>query len=204
MRDKLGVPLSGTVEADETYLGGRPRGHRMNVQRNPDDFMIGEQGVYQKPIHPEKPKQVVFGILERGGKVRTKHVPDAKASTLRPLLRENIDLKNSRLMTDEAKVYHPIGRYLPHQIIRHESEYVRGEVHTQGIENYWSNLKRGLYGVYHHVDAAYLGLYLDEFEFRFNRRLGSDAARFADLVRQTRGTRLRWYCQTEQPENPFA
>ena len=80
---------------------------------------------------------------------------------------------------------------------------MRGEVHTQGIENYWSILKRGLYGTFHHVDAGYLARYLNEFEYRFNRRKISDAERFAALLGQTQG-RVLWYCRTPQPENPHA
>lgn len=116
----------------------------------------------------------------------------------------NVDRSKSRLMTDEHPVYLHMSKMLPHGIIRHKSEYVRGEVHTQGIESYWAILKRGLYGTFHHVDAGYLGQYLPEFEFRRNRREITDAERFAALVSQTSGRRLTWFCETDQPENPFA
>lgn len=78
-----------------------------------------------------------------------------------------------------------------------------GEIHIQGMENYWSLLKRGLIGVFHHVDADYLPSYLHEFQFRFNRRKISDAERFASLMGETQG-RVLWYCRTPQPENPHA
>ena len=74
-----------------------------------------------------------------------------------------------------------------HGVIRHEVEYVNGDIHTQGIENYWSILKRGLYGAFYHVDAEYLSSYLNEFELRFNRRKTFDEERFASLVGQTQG-----------------
>ena len=83
------------------------------------------------------------------------------------------------------------------------SLYVRGDVHTQNIEGYWSILKRGVYGVFHHVGDGYLPQYLSEFEFRFNRRKISDVERFAALMSQTQG-RILWYCQTPQPLNPHA
>ena len=92
---------------------------------------------------------------------------------------------------------------MPHETVNHEVEYVRGDVHTQNIENYWSILKRGVYGIYHHVGDQYLPQYLSEFEYRFNRRQMNDAERFAALIAQTQG-RLAWYCRTPQPENPFA
>ena len=78
-----------------------------------------------------------------------------------------------------------------------------GDIHTQSIENYWSILKRGVYGIFHHVGDSYLPMYLGGFEFRFNRRKMSDAARFAALMAQTQG-RLLWYCRTPQPQNPHA
>ncbi len=81
---------------------------------------------------------------------------------------------------------------------------MRGPAHTKEIESCWAILKRGLYGTFHHVDAGYRGCYLNEFEFRFNRREISDAERFAALVSQTRGSRLTWFCETPQPENPYA
>ncbi len=82
--------------------------------------------------------------------------------------------------------------------------YTDGDIHTQSIEGYWSLLKRGLVGTFHHVDQEYLPEYLAEFEFRFNRGKISDEARFASLVGQTKGSRVRWYCRTPQPENPHA
>lgn len=190
MRDKGALsPLTGTVEADETYLGGKQRGHWVQRERIQDEVQMG---LRPKPRHGKLNKAIVFGILERHGRVRTVHVKDTLAKTLRPILTSNIDLKGSRLMTDAHPAYKLIRQHLPHQIIRHEETYVQGDIHIQGIENYWSLLKRGLYGVFHHVDAAYLGQYLDEFQFRFNRRKISDGERFYDLLGKVEG-RLAWY-----------
>ena len=84
-------------------------------------------------------------------------------------------MQRPELITDEYGSHRRISAHLPHSVIRHDSEYVRGRVHTNGIENYWSVLKRGLYGTYQHVERGYLGCYLDEFAFRFNRGKVTDA-----------------------------
>src|SRR5206468_12064657 len=104
----------------------------------------------------------------------------------------SIDRKKSRLMTDQHPVYARISSMLPHDVIRHDSEYVRGEVHTQGIESFWAILKRGLIGTYHHVDAGYLNQYVNEFSFRHNSRHVKDAERFTSLVKNVEG-RVDWY-----------
>ncbi len=202
MREKGELPpLNGTVEADETYVGGKQRGHRVWRERMQDEIQMG---LREKPKrHPRMDKAVVFGMIERDGKVRTITVPEVTAKTLGPILRSNLDLHNARLITDGNKAYKHIKDHVRHDVIDHEQTYVVGDVHTQGIENYWSLLKRGLYGVFHHVDDDYLGNYLNEFEFRFNRRKISDGERFASLMGRTQG-RLTWYCQTPQPTNPFA
>ena len=106
-------------------------------------------------------------------------------------------------MTDGHPAYRSMGRYLPHEVIDHEVEYARGDVHTQNIENYWSIFKRGLYGVFHHVSDLRLPMYLSEFDFRAGLRQVTDGHRFGVLLGQVRG-RLTWYCRTPQPANPFA
>ena len=191
--------LSGTIEADETYVGGKTRrGHpvafheRMKIELEAKG-LTAHQHIKGKR-HPRMEKAVVFGILERGGKVRTMHVSETSGKTLRPILTDNIDLANSRLMTDGHAAYRGIKKHLLHDVIDHELEYVRGNVHTNGIENYWSLLKRGIVGTFHHVGRDHLPCYLDEFEFRFNRRKVSDADRFYDLLGNVEG-RLAWYLQ---------
>jgi len=201
MRDKdTFSPLTGTVEADETYIGGKARGHWTLKERERDEIKMG---LRQKHRHPRMDKAVVFGMLERGGRVKTKHIKEMNSATAKQVLSDNIDFEKSRLITDAHKGYNQIKNYLPHDVIKHEETYVRGDIHTQGIENYWSILKRGLYGVFHHVDAKYLSNYLNEFEYRFNHRKIPDEERFEALMCQTQG-RLHWYCQSPQPENPHA
>jgi len=148
-------------------------------------------------------KVVVFGMVERGGKARTMMVPDTTTRTLQPIMLENINPATSRLMTDGHAAYRRMKEHLPHEVIDHEIEYVRGDVHTQHIDGYWSLLKRGVYGVFHHVSEGHLPQYLSEFDFRYNHRKVSDVERFAALMSQTQG-RLQWYCRTPQPQNPLA
>ncbi len=200
MRDKRLLPLTGTIEADETYIGGKQRGHWTLRERIQDEIKMG---IRPKHRHPRMDKAVVLGILERDGKVRTKHIKQMNQRTAKEVLTNNVEFSKSRLVTDSNHAYKQIKHHLQHDIIKHEEAYVNGDIHTQGIENYWSILKRGLYGVFHHVDAEYLSNYLNEFEFRFNRRKITDEERFTSLMSQTQG-RVLWYCQTPQPQNPHA
>ncbi len=181
MTDKNPTPLKGTIEADETYIGGPPRGHKSNRRITSEAW----RAAYYS-------KTPVFGVVERGGRVRADVMPKVSRENVERELRQHVDPARSRIMTDEHPIYRKLSRMLPHDVIRHESEYVRGEVHTQSIESFWAILKRGLVGTYHHVDAGYLGQYVNEYEFRHNTRKVSDAERFRALVSQTEG-RLDWY-----------
>jgi transposase-like protein len=201
MHDKDGSILTGVVEADETYVGGKPRGHKLWRELTQDEIALGIRKPGPKN-NPRENKAVVFGIKERGGRIRSIHVPDNKGTTLQPIMLANID-PNARIITDTHPAYRSLRRKRHHQMINHEIEYVRGDVHTQGIEGVWSLLKRGVYGTFHHVGKGYLQNYLHEFDYRFNSRKDSDAERFSALMGQVQG-RLFWFCQTEQPRNPFA
>ncbi len=143
-------PLSGTVEMDETYIGGRSRGKR---GRGADK------------------KTAVVGIAQRQGSVRVQKVDNVKSVTLMPMLRENVKL-GSAVMTDEFPVYNRVSKdgYL-HEVIQHAvKEYVRGDVHTNTIEGFWSQVKRSISGTHHAVSPKYLQLYLNEFVWRYNQR----------------------------------
>jgi transposase-like protein len=201
MKDKSPRLLKGTIEADETYVGGKKRGHPVWKERIQDEIQMG---IRPKPKrHPRMDKAPVFGMLERDGKVRTMILADVDSKTVRPIMAQNIDMKNSRLVTDAHSAYRLIKNYLPHEVVHHEETYVDGDIHIQGIENYWSLLKRGIYGVFHHVDARYLPSYLNEFQFRFDARKINDGERFASLMGQTEG-RLVWYCQRAPAEETQA
>lgn len=200
MRDKgILEPLKGIVEIDETYVGGKQRGHKVWRENIQDEIQMG---IRPKPSHPRMDKAIVFGMLERDGKVRTVRVKATTAKTLHPIIREYVDQLDAHVISDGHPAYRLLKKWLRHDVIDHETEYVRGSVHTQGIENYWSLLKRGIIGVFHHVSQDHLPMYLSEFEYRFNRRKMADPERFAALMMQTQG-RLLWYCTTPQPENPF-
>lgn len=183
MSDRNPMLLTGVIEADETYVGGKPRGHPTERGQN---LTMSQRirAAYDK-------KTPVLGILERSGRVRTIVMSPMTMKGAQRVLASNIELEKSCLLTDESPLYHGISRRLPHGQVEHKREYVSdGGIHTQGIENYWSLLKRGLYGVFHHVSVDDLPHYLDEFEFRFNRRKVCDAERFASLMGQTRGRLL--------------
>jgi transposase-like protein len=179
------------VEADETYIGGKERNKHVG-RRNKKN--IGGTG-----------KEIAFALVERGGKVRSFHVPDVSAKTLRLILVQQISRKSS-LMTDDAGQYRQMGEeFARHEAVAHSTdEYVRGDAHTNTIEGYFSILKRGLIGTYHHVSAAHLKRYLGEFDFRYNERIGlgvGDTERAAKAVKGIEGKRLT-YRQPDKAAQP--
>lgn len=188
MTERGGSLLSGTVEADETYVGGKVRGHREHRIKGQTMSQAVKAG-YDKKVQ-------VLGILERGGRVRTVVMPEKgkrfSQKQVQATLTGNIDTAKSRLITDEHDYYHGISAKLPHGIIRHKSEYVRGAVHTQGIESFWAGLKRQLVSTHHRVDAGYLNQYVQEHAYRHNTRAVSDQERFTQLLGQIDG-RVDWY-----------
>jgi transposase-like protein len=177
--------LSGEVEADETYIGGKAE----NMHKWKREAM-GLQG------RGTVGKAIVFGLLERttgdkASKAKTKVVPNTKKKTLQPEIRRNVET-DSNLFTDALKSYQGMEEIYIHQSIDHATEYVRGNVHTNGIENYWSLFKRTLRGTYVSCEVDHLPSYLDEQTFRFNNRYGNDAERFALLLGSVAGKRLTY------------
>jgi transposase-like protein len=171
--------FSGQIEADETFIGGKAR--NMHISKRAKKI-TGTGG---------KDKVAVMGILERGGKVRTKVVDNTRKKTLQAEIREHV-LAGSAIFTDALKSYEGLDEF-QHEVVDHAVEYVRGEVHTNGMENFWSLLKRGLKGTYVSVEPFHLFRYLDEQAFRFNNREGmNDGDRFSLAVRQIVGKRLTW------------
>jgi len=196
MKDN-GDLLRGTIETDETYVGGKPRGHPADRSQR---FTMSER------IKEAKAKKTpVLGILERGGRVRAVAMPGLSKSAMTRAFLRNVDLEDSVLVTDESPLYGEIKTLLPHRTVTHAKQYVTGDgIHTQGIEGFWSLLKRGLHGTFHHVRAEYLGMYCDEFAFRYNARKASDEERFASAVENAQG-RLTWFFgKTSQGESPTA
>ena len=186
IKDRGGL-LSGIIEADETYVGGKPRGH-VN-KREPGRI----RARVRAGIHAKTP---VFGILERGGRVRPVVIPDISQEKIERALWENIDHDDSVLMTDESGLYTHAQKILPHHRVKHAEEYVSSKdinTHTQGIEGFWSRLKRQLYGTHHHVQAGFLGMYADEAAFKHNTRELTDRDRFSEAMRLSPGQRLSWF-----------
>ncbi len=193
---KLDKPLGGkgkTVEADETYVGGLEKNKHRSKRKH-----LGTGGAG---------KEAVFSLVERGGSVRSHHVPAVNAKTLWPILVSQVD-RGSFLMTDEAAPSKMMGKeFGRHQSVNHHiGEYVRGEAHTNTIEGYFSILKRGIVGTYHHVSQEHLKRYLAEFDFRYNERsaLGiEDAERSRKAIKGIEGKRLT-YRQPDKRANQQA
>lgn len=182
--------LSGHVEADETFIGGKAR----NMHASKRALRITGTG--------GKDKTAVMGILERGGKVRTSVVPNRKKTALQAEVRKHVEA-GSALYTDALKSYEGLGEF-EHQVIDHAIAYVDGNVHTNGMENFWSLLKRGLNGTYVSVEPFHLFRYLDEQAFRFNNRKMTDAERFDLAVRGIVGKRVTWNRLTGKEEGESA
>jgi transposase-like protein len=168
--------MSGQVEVDETYIGGLSR----NMHRDKRSKIGGTGG---------SGKIAVMGLLERNGKVRAKVLGDVKQHTLQSEVREHVEA-GAELFTDAHRSYFGLRADYMHQVIDHAEKYVDGQIHTNGIENFWSLLKRGIKGTYVSVEPFHLFRYLDEQTFRFNTRKGKDADRFIETVKSIAGKRL--------------
>lgn len=163
--------LRGTVEVDETYVGGKAHGKR------------GRGAAKKTPV---------VALVSRSGKMRTKIVERVTAKELKGAIREHVR-KDSRIMTDEFLSYRGIGKEFKggHKTVNHGAgEYVRGDAYTNNAESYFALLKRGVHGTFHHVSRKHLGRYCDEFAFRWNHRKTTDGERTIAALRQAPGKRL--------------
>ena len=174
--------LTGTVEADETYVGGKPRYRgRTNL---PGKRITGRATL----------KTPVFAVVERGGEVRAQVIDRVTKDNLMGNLRRFVD-RSARVMTDEERSYDYVGLEFMggHQTVKHGArEYVRGDVHTNTIEGFFSLIKRGMYGTFHSVSKKHLHRYVSEFEYRYNTRWLDDGARTVRAIRQGEGKRLHF------------
>ena len=173
--------LGGEVEVDETFIGGRARNMHIAQRKR---RITGTGG---------KDKVAVLGMLERGGKVRTTVVENRKKQTLQAEVHAHVEA-GSALYSDELLSYEGLAAKYAHRVIDHAVKYVDGKVHTNGMENYWALLKRGINGTYVSVEPFHLFRYLDEQAFRFNNRKlnGGDFDRFKLACSQVVGKRLRY------------
>jgi len=170
-REPLKSLLRGTVEADETYIGGKRQG---------------------EPGRSTKHKTPVVALVERHGRVRSFPMLRVTGKNLRRVMRERID-PASTVMTDDFRVYRTFagGDFAKHSTVKHSKhEYVKGDVHTNTVESFFALLKRGVHGTFHHVSRQHLDRYCDEFNFRWDRRKQTDAERTRDAVKVSEGKRL--------------
>lgn len=169
--------LTGTVECDETYVGGKPRYRRTS-----------NRGAYRKEKTP------VFVAVERNGRIRRQVMPEVNSATLKAAIREIVD-KQARLMTDELPAYRYVGSEMEggHHTVTHSTrEYVRGDIHTNTAESSFALLKRGIIGIYHSVSKEYLHRYLWQFDFLWNLRKMNDGERTLAAIRAADGKRLMY------------
>jgi transposase-like protein len=171
--------LGGEVEADETFIGGKARNmHKSKRERR----ITGTGG---------KDKTAVMGLLERGGNVRTQVISSRKRKELHAEVKKHVEA-GAALYTDALMSYRGLEKDFVHQVVDHAVEYVNGRVHTNGLENFWSLLKRGINGTYVSIEPFHLFRYLDEQSFRFNNRKLTDAQRFDIATRGIVGKRLTY------------
>jgi len=187
--------LSGEVEADETFIGGKSRFMHKNKRNARKSDLTGNFG-----------KTIVMGVLERGGEVRAKVIGNRKKHAVQTELKKHVEA-GSALFSDDLRSYDGLTGY-QHEVVNHAIEYVRGNVHTNGMENFWSLLKRGLHGTYISVEPFHLFRYLDEQAWRYNHRKDEtgeplkDFDRFKLACSQIVGKRLTWDVLTGKAENP--
>lgn len=174
MSDSAHGPLSGDVEVDETYVGGKPR-YKGNNKRG--------RGTKKQPV---------VALVERGGKVKTKPVANVTGKTLKSAILENVHA-DARILTDENSAYNGIGDHFAgghHTTCHSAKEYVRGDIHSNTVEGFFSIVKRGINGIYHSVSKEHLHRYMSEFEFRYNNRGLEDGDRTVAAIRAAQGKRL--------------
>lgn len=176
MSGSVTEPLKGRIEADETYVGGKPRYKGISKSG---------QGTNKKPV---------LALVERGGKVIAKRIPNLKGETIKPIIRDNVD-QSSTIISDKHGAYKDIGMEYEggHWTLRHRGgKYVSGQVHSNTAEGFFSILKRGIDGIYHSVSVAHLPSYLNEFEFRYNWRELEDGERVLMALKGAEGKHLSY------------
>ncbi len=185
--ERTGGKLCGEVEVDETFIGGKARNmHRAARVKKLSGKGGGTVG-----------KIGVQGLLQRGGNIRVHVIKDTSIGSLVPNVEENVDT-GAHVYTDELKSYFQLQGNYAHDVINHTEMYVNGQIHLNGLENFWSLLKRGLGGTYATVEPFHLFRYVDEHAFRYNHRKNADgskmteADRFSSLCKQIVGRRLTY------------
>jgi transposase-like protein len=184
-REPMASLLKGTVEVDETYVGGKPR-------PGSDERAKRGRGTKKTPV---------VALVERDGRVRARKIDRVDGATLKGAIRENVD-RSSRIMTDEWSSYRGIGSEFKggHEVVTHSAgEYARGDAYTNTVESFFALLKRGVIGSFHHVSKQHLDRYCTEFSFRWDHRATTDAERTEVAIRQTKGKRLSYKQPVHEP-----
>jgi transposase-like protein len=168
-KEPMQAKLGGIVELDETYVGGKVRPGQPRLSN----------------------KSIVFTLVQRDGEARSKVVPNVQAQTLKGIIRRNVE-GEAHIMTDEMASYTGLDKeFASHETVVHSrEEYVRGIVHVNFAESYFSLLKRGIIGTFHHISAKHMQRYLEELDFRWNRRDVKDAERMQSAIAGAEGVRL--------------
>ena len=161
--------LKGIVEADETYVGGKPRKKNKKNKKNKrnDDDEPSKRGRGTK-------KTPVIGAVERGGNVQAQVADDLTGQGVLNFIKNNVNPKDSVLITDEYKAYNAVKGLIPHEVIKHSEHYVDGTTHTNTIEGFWSLLKRAWYGSHHHYKRQFTALYVSEACYKYNHHKRSN------------------------------
>jgi transposase-like protein len=172
--------LSGVLEIDETFVGGESKNkHENKKAKNECGGTVST-------------KTPVLGMIERGGEVIAHAVPTTEKKDILPVVSENVE-PMSIIMTDQYSAYNDLGKTHFHESVNHSAkEYVRGMVHTNGIENFWSHFQRGIIGVYHHISVKHLDRYCVEYAYRYNTRKITNEQRFHVLLQNCNGNRLTY------------
>jgi transposase-like protein len=179
--------LSGEVEVDETFIGGKARNmHRSALAKRVAEFATPLTGRNQTTG-----KVAVMGLLARHGEVRAMVVPNTKRKSLHGEVSKHVET-GSTVYSDALRSYRQLEEEYAHKVINHAEKYVDGLIHTNGIENFWSLLKRTIGGTYVSVEPFHLFRYLDEQSFRFNGRKANDSDRFQKVMEQVSGKRLTY------------
>ncbi len=169
--------MTGPVEVDETFIGGKEKNKHSHKKQNKGRGTVG--------------KEIVMGVLERGGEVRVKHIPDTEKETLHAQVKKQVE-PGAEVFTDALVAYRSLSPEFKHQWIDHAVKYAEGQVHTNGLENFWSLFDRMLGGTYTHIDPRHLAAYLNEESYRYNMRKGNDAKRFAKVTGSLQDKRLTY------------